>query len=216
MRRAYQTDLSDAEWSCLEPHLPAPKANGRPRLHNLREILDAVFYVLRSGCAWRLLPHDFPPWKTVYHYFRFWRLNGTWERIHAALRKRVRVRLQRNPQPSAGIVDSRSIKTTGAWAAKSAALSRRQEGQGPKAPPPGAHAGFGARSAGSCRTDPGSGGHQAPAGHERARASSRAPLSPVAGGLSTPARTKALAGCRRFRAGPPRSLGTPRSRPPRR
>ncbi len=113
MRKAYQTDLSDAEWSCLAGHLPAPKATGRPRLHSLREILDAIFYVVRSGCQWRLLPHDFPPWKTVYHYFRFWRLDGTWERMHAALRKRVRVRLKRNPQPSAAIVDSQSIKTTG-------------------------------------------------------------------------------------------------------
>ena len=113
MRKAYQTDLTDAEWSCLESYLPAPKANGRPRIYPLREILDAIFYVLRSGCAWRLLPHDFPPWKTVYHYFRFWRLDGTWERMHAALRRRVRVRLKRNPQPSAAIVDSQSVKTTG-------------------------------------------------------------------------------------------------------
>jgi putative transposase len=113
MRTAYQTDLSDAEWSCLEPHLPAPKATGRPKMHTTREILNAIFYVLRGACAWRLLPHDFPPWKTVYHYFRFWRLDGTWERMHAALRKRVRVRLKRNPQPSAGIVDSQSVKTTG-------------------------------------------------------------------------------------------------------
>ena len=113
MRKAYQTDLSDAEWECLEAHLPAPKANGRPRLYPLREVLDAIFYVVRSGCQWRLLPHDFPPWKTVYHYFRFWRLDGTWERMHAALRKRVRVRAKRNPQPSAGIVDSQSTKTTG-------------------------------------------------------------------------------------------------------
>jgi putative transposase len=113
MRKAYQTDLSDAEWSCLESHLPAPKANGRPRIYPLREILDAIFYVVRSGCAWRLLPHDFPPWKTVYHYFRFWRLDGTWERMHSALRQRVRVRLKRNPQPSAAIVDSQSVKTTG-------------------------------------------------------------------------------------------------------
>jgi transposase len=113
MRKAYQSDLSDAEWSCLEYYLPAPKADGRPRLHSLREILDAIFYVLKSGCAWRLLPHDFPPWKTSYHYFRLWRLDGTWERMHAALRKHVRVRLERNPQPSAGIVDSQSIKTTG-------------------------------------------------------------------------------------------------------
>jgi putative transposase len=113
MRKAYQTDLSDAEWSCLEPHLPAPKTTGRPKMHTTREILNAIFYVLRCGCAWRLLPNDFPPWKTVYHYFRFWRLDGTWERLHSALRKRVRVRLKRNPQPSAGIVDSQSVKTTG-------------------------------------------------------------------------------------------------------
>ena len=76
MRKAYQSDLSDAEWSCLEPHLPAPKATGRPKTHSAREILNAIFYVVRGGCAWRLLPHDFPPWKTVYHYFRFWRLDG--------------------------------------------------------------------------------------------------------------------------------------------
>jgi putative transposase len=114
MRRAYQSDLSDAEWSCLAGHLPASEANGRPRLHGPREILDAIFYVLKSGCAWRLLPHDFPPWKTVYHYFRSWRLDGTWEKMHDALRERVRVRLERNPQPSAGIVvDSQSVKTTG-------------------------------------------------------------------------------------------------------
>jgi putative transposase len=113
MRRAYQSDLSDAEWTCLAGHLPAPRADGRPRLHGPREITDAIFYVLKSGCAWRLLPHDFPPWKTVYHYFRFWRLDGTWERMHSALRERMRVRLQRNPQPSAAIVDSQSVKTTG-------------------------------------------------------------------------------------------------------
>jgi putative transposase len=113
MRKAYQSDLSDAEWSCLEPHLPASEATGRPRLHSPRKILDAILYVLRSGCAWRLLPHDFPPWKTVYHYFRSWRLSGLWERMHSALRKRVRVRLGRNPQPSAGIADSQSVKSTG-------------------------------------------------------------------------------------------------------
>jgi putative transposase len=113
MRKAYQSDLSDAEWSCLESHLPSPKATGRPKMHTTRKILNAIFYIVRGGCAWRLLPNDFPPWKTVYHYFRFWRLDGTWERMHSALRKRVRVRLKRNPQPSAGIVDSQSVKTTG-------------------------------------------------------------------------------------------------------
>ena len=70
-------------------------------------------YWLRAGCAWRLLPHDLPPWQTVYHYFRYWRLDGTWERMHSALRERVRVRLKRNSQPSAGIVDSRSARTSG-------------------------------------------------------------------------------------------------------
>jgi putative transposase len=68
MRKAYQSDLCDAEWSCLEPHLPGPKATGRPKLHSTREIINAIFYVVRGGCAWRLLPNDFSPWKTVYHY----------------------------------------------------------------------------------------------------------------------------------------------------
>jgi putative transposase len=85
MRKAYQTDLCDAEWSCLKTHLPGPKTTGRPKLHCTREIINAIFfYVVRGGCAWRLLPNDFPPWKTVYHYFRFWRSDGTWERMHSA------------------------------------------------------------------------------------------------------------------------------------
>ena len=113
MRKPYPTDLSDAEWSYIEPHLPLPKEHGRPRIYSLREILDAIFYVLRSGCQWRLLPHDFPRWPTVYHYFRKWRIDGTWERVNRALRERLRVRLNRDPQPSAGIVDSQSVKTTG-------------------------------------------------------------------------------------------------------
>src|SRR5215207_2998971 len=116
MRKPYLTDLSDAEWAYLEGHLPTPEHNGRPRVHILREILNAIFYIVKSGFAWRLLPHDFPPWKTVYHYFRFWRLDGTWQRMHAVLRKRARVRLKRNSQPSAGIVDSQSAKTTGVGA----------------------------------------------------------------------------------------------------
>ena len=87
--------------------------HGRPRIHSPREILNAIFYVLRSGCQWRLLPHDFPRWPTVYYYFRQWRMDGTWETINRAIRERLRVRLKRNPQPSAGIVDSQSVKTTG-------------------------------------------------------------------------------------------------------
>jgi transposase len=92
--------------------LPAPKGHGRPRTHSLREILNAVFYLLKSGCQWRLLPHDFPRWPTVYWYFRKWRIDGTWERINRALRERLGVRLKRDPQPSAGVVDSQSVKST--------------------------------------------------------------------------------------------------------
>src|SRR3712207_829878 len=113
MRRAYRTDLSDAEWSYVEPYVPTPKAPGRPRVPPLREILDAIFYIVRSGCAWRLLPHDFPPWKSVHHYFRTWRIDGTWEKIHTTLRRRLRVRKKRDPEPSAGVVDSQSVKSTG-------------------------------------------------------------------------------------------------------
>jgi putative transposase len=123
MRKPYPTDLSDAEWNYIEHHMPAPKEHGRPRIHSPPEILNAVFYVLRSGCQWRLLPHDFPlRWSTVYHYFRKWRLDGTsWERINRAIRERLRVRLGRDPQPSAGVVDSQGRSRLREWAEKSAA-----------------------------------------------------------------------------------------------
>ena len=93
MRKPYPTDLSDAEWTRLRSYLPAPKAQGRPRTHSLRDVLDAIFYVLKSGCHWRLLPHDFPPWSSVYYHFRRFRLSGLWHLIlkvvHAAERKRT-------------------------------------------------------------------------------------------------------------------------------
>jgi putative transposase len=111
--RRYPTDLSDEEWRCIGPHLPEPTGQERPRLHGLRAILDAVFYVLKSGCPWRLLPRDFPPWKTLYDWFRKWRIDGRWERLNAELRELLRSRLGRNPNPSAAIVDSQSVKTTG-------------------------------------------------------------------------------------------------------
>jgi putative transposase len=111
--RRYPTDLSDDEWRCLRPHLPGPAGQGRPRLHGLRAILDAVFYVLKSGCPWRLLPREFPPWKTVYDWFRRWRIDGTFERLNAELRQSLRTRLGRDPEPSAAIVDSQSLRTTG-------------------------------------------------------------------------------------------------------
>jgi len=113
MEKCYSTDLSDAEWGILESHLPAPNKRGRPRTHGPREILNAVFYVLKSGCPWRMLPTDFPPWETVYWWFRRWRMDGTFERINAVLRERLRIRLGRDAHPSAGIADSQTTKTTG-------------------------------------------------------------------------------------------------------
>ena len=99
--RRYPTDLSDTEWRCIRPHLPKPTGQGRPRLHGLRAILDAVFYVLKSGCPWRMLPRDFPPWKTVYDWFRRWRIDGTFERLNAELRELLRgVALAGTPTPA--------------------------------------------------------------------------------------------------------------------
>jgi putative transposase len=99
--RRYPTDLSDEEWGLLEPYLPGPKRRGRPRLPSPREILDAVFYVLKTGCQWRMLPREFPSWKTVFHYFRAWRLDGSWERMNRAMRRRLREKLGRDPEPRA-------------------------------------------------------------------------------------------------------------------
>ena len=111
-RHAYPSDLSDAEFACLQPWLPPPYPTGRPRVHPQREVLDAIFYVLRTGCQWRFLPGEFPPWSTVYRWFRRWRLEGTWERLHTALREQLRVAVGRDAQPSAAIIDSQSVKTT--------------------------------------------------------------------------------------------------------
>jgi putative transposase len=111
-RKPYPSDLNDVERLILEPLIPPAKTGGRIRRVNMREIVDAIFYVLRSGCAWRMLPHDFPPWQTVYGYFSNWRDEGDWEAMNDALREAVRQEEGRETEPSAAIIDSQSVKTT--------------------------------------------------------------------------------------------------------
>jgi putative transposase len=110
--KPYASDLSDAEWTLLEPLIPPAKAGGRPRSVNMRQMLNGIFYVLRSGGAWRLLPHEYPPWSTVYDYFRKWRNAGIWEGMVRTLRERLREQSGRQATPSAGLIDSQSVKTT--------------------------------------------------------------------------------------------------------
>jgi putative transposase len=108
----FPSDLSDAEWHILAPLIPPAKPGGKPRTTDMRAVLNAIFYQQRTGCQWRYLPRNFPNWSTVWTYFRHWRNDGTWERIHTALREAVRRKLGREPTPSAAIIDSQSVKTT--------------------------------------------------------------------------------------------------------
>ena len=110
-RKPYPSDLTDEQWELLEPLIPPARPGGRPRKTDLREVVNALFYHAREGCSWRALPHDFPPWKTVYNYFRWWTWDGTWQNILDALREQVRTKAGRAPTPSAGAIDSQSAKT---------------------------------------------------------------------------------------------------------
>jgi putative transposase len=98
-RKFYPSDISDEEWDILEPLIPSVKSGGRPRTTNMREVINAIWYVLRTGCQWRMIPHEFPPWSTVWSYFRIWRKTGVWEQMHTCLRERLRSRLGREPKP---------------------------------------------------------------------------------------------------------------------
>ena len=111
-RQAYDSDLTDAEWNRLEPLVPAPKPGGRPPKHTRREIVNGICYAIRSGGAWKLLPHDLPPWRTVYHYFWSWRRQGVWQQIHDTVREWVRQAAGREREPSGAVLDSQSVRTS--------------------------------------------------------------------------------------------------------
>jgi len=111
-RRPYPSDLTDEQWAALEPLLPATKRRGRPRTVNLREVVNGIVYLNRTGCQWRALPHDLPPWPTVHDYYRRFRRAGVWQTINDTLVKQVRTQAGADPEPSVAIIDSQSVKTT--------------------------------------------------------------------------------------------------------
>ena len=108
----YPSDMTDEEWILIESLLPRHSMHGTEMWTSKRAVINAIFYINRGGCAWRMLPKDYPPWQTVYGYFARWKRDGTWQAIHDALRRRVRLRAGRKPEPSAAIVDSQTVKTT--------------------------------------------------------------------------------------------------------
>src|SRR5947207_14205931 len=111
-RKAYPSDLTDAEWEILEPFIPEVSEEATVETISRREIVNGILYVLRSGCPWRLMPHDLPAWGTVYYYFRTWRIAGIWDKAMHALRKQMRQKQGRDQEPSAAVIDSQSIKTS--------------------------------------------------------------------------------------------------------
>jgi putative transposase len=115
-RKPYPSDLTDAQWQLIELLLPAARPGGRPRKTSLREVVNAIFYLNREGCTWRALPHDFPPWRTVYEYFDTWTKDGTWEDLNGHLRRQVRVAAGRGHTPRTASIDSQSVKATEAAA----------------------------------------------------------------------------------------------------
>jgi len=108
----YPSDLSDHQWNHIKDHIPPPKSGGRPRELDMRLVLNAILYVVVGGIQWRMLPREYPNWKSVYHYFRLWRRDGTWQRMHDTLRAQLRRKAGKHKHPTAGCLDSQSVKTT--------------------------------------------------------------------------------------------------------
>lgn len=152
-RKPYSSDLSDAQWSLLEPLLPPAVPAGRPRTVDLREIVNAILYLLANGCAWHALPHDFPAEGTVRDYFHRWRRNGVWERAHDILRRQVREQAGKEPEPSAGSIDSQSVKAT--RTAGTRGYDAGKKNQRSQAAPPGRHTRIGAGGGRACGQHPG-------------------------------------------------------------
>lgn len=112
VKRKYPSDLTDSQWNHIKDLFPAPCATGRPRKVELREVVNALLYLLLTGCQWRFLPHDYPHWRTVYGYFKAWQSAGTWFRVHETLRSQVRLKAGKHKHPTAASADSQSVKTT--------------------------------------------------------------------------------------------------------
>ena len=128
-RTPYPSDLTDAQWTLITPLIPPADPGGRHRSVNMREVINAILYLNRTGCSWRMLPHEFPPWGTVHYYHRRFRLDGTWKHIHDRLRERVRRKAGRKPTPSAAIIDSQSVKTAEKGGIAATTRARKSRGE---------------------------------------------------------------------------------------
>jgi transposase len=127
-RKAYPSDLKAEEWALLKAYIPEPLKGGRPSEHSRREIVNGILYVLRTGCGWEYLPHDLPPWKTVYDYFRQWKRAGVWEKANAALTRQSRLAQKREATPSLAIIDTQSVQTTEKGGSKALTTTRKSKG----------------------------------------------------------------------------------------